>query len=169
MVRRQHQKASTRLQTDLQRQHEQTGLALREREQLKKELKASKMLEEELKAASTLAAISAVEQLPGLGDVELKELEEAMRNEITRRQQLTLEREREEMRAKMEREREELRRTMRAEMEREQEAAAECAVCLDRKKDTALNCGHQACAVCAGALARCHICRKAVTTRTKLY
>lgn len=85
VARLQHQNERTRLQTDLQRQQEQAAVARRECEQLTKELKAAKTLEEELKAASTLAAISAVEQLPGLGDVELKELEVAMRNEFTRR------------------------------------------------------------------------------------
>ena len=39
----------------------------------------------ELEAASTLAAVSAVEQVPGLGDDELQHLEDAMREERARR------------------------------------------------------------------------------------
>jgi hypothetical protein len=134
----------------------------------------------EHKAANSIAVVSAAEQLPGLGDAELSELEEAFRDELKRHQQLalelasvlTLEREREEMRKTMrtelERERAELERE-RAELEREREEAVQCAICLDREKDPALNCGHRACEICARELANCHICRKPITTWTRHY
>jgi hypothetical protein len=57
-------------------------------------------------------------------------------------------------------------------IEREREAmrdAVLCVVCLDGLKDTALSCGHQACARCAKALELCHICRQKITVRTRLY
>jgi hypothetical protein len=56
--------------------------------------------------------------------------------------------------------------------EREREAMRDeilCVVCLDGPKDTALSCGHQACARCAKALEICHICRQKITLRTRLY
>jgi hypothetical protein len=164
-AQRLHQKEMTELRTNLQRYEDEFPKAVHTISGLRKELQAAHTLEEELNAASTLAAVSAVEQLPGLGDAELRELEEAVRDEYMRRQQLALECEREEMR-----------RTMRAELEQERaiereerEEAIQCAICLDRDKDTALNCGHQACAICASALANCHICRKPITTWTRLY
>jgi ankyrin repeat protein len=167
-----HLKELTELRTDLRRQQEQAatercdqGKAAQTINELRKELQAAHTLEAELSAASSLAAVSAAEQLPGLDDSELRGLEAAVRNEYTRRQQLTLERERTEMR-----------RTMRVELERERaiereerEEAAQCPICLDRDKDTALNCGHQACASCAIELANCHFCRLPITTRTRLY
>jgi hypothetical protein len=122
------------------------------------ELKEAHTLIAELNAASSPAAMPAAEQLRGLGDVELKELEEAVRNEYTRCQQLTLEREREEMR-----------KMMRVELEQERASQRECAICLDRDTDTAFNCGHQACFSCASELASCYNCRKPITTRTRLY
>jgi hypothetical protein len=179
-ARRLHQKELMELQTVLKRQQQIEQAVVARREQgkdvqiieLRKELKAAHTLEAELNAANSLAAVSAAEQLPGLGDAELRELEEAVRKEYMRRQQLTLEREREEL----QREREEMRKTMMAELERERalqreerEEAIQCAICLDRDKDTALNCGHQACAQCAIGLANCHICRGPITTRTRLY
>jgi hypothetical protein len=164
-AQRLHQKEITELRTNLQRYQDEFSKAVHTIFGLRKELQAAHTLEEELDAASTLAAVSAVEQLPGLRDAELRELEEAVRNEHMRRQQLTLDCEREEMR-----------RTMRAELERERaiqreerEEAIQCAICLDRDKDTALNCGHQACAICASELANCHICRKPIITWTRLY
>jgi hypothetical protein len=77
-----------------------------------------------------LAAVSAADQLPGLDDVELKELEAAVRGEYARRQQLTIQREREAMML-----------AMRAEMELEREAAMECEMCMEREKNTAFQCG----------------------------
>ena len=44
----------------------------------------------------------------------------------------------------------------------EEDDRALCNICLERRKDTAFLCGHQACAVCAQELPNnlCHICRK---------
>jgi hypothetical protein len=103
-------------------------------------------LKGELAAASTLAAVSAVEQVPSMGGVELGELEEAVH---LRRQRLTMER----MRADAQTE-------ARRECEREREVMRDarlCAICLDKPNDTAYGCGHQACAGCAGELVNCHI------------
>ena len=69
-------------------------------------------LEEELATASALAAVSVTERVPGLGDAELKELEDAVCAEQTRRLRLAMERE---MRAEAQAE-------ARADMEREREA-----------------------------------------------
>jgi hypothetical protein len=179
-ARRLHQKELMELQTVLKRQQQIEQAVVARREQgkdvqiieLRKELKAAHTLEAELNAANSLAAVSAAEQLPGLCDAELRELEEAVRKEYMRRQQLTLDRER----GELQREREEMRKTMMAELERERalqreerEEAIQCAICFDRDKDTALNCGHQACAFCASGLANCHICREPILTRTRLY
>jgi ankyrin repeat protein len=134
------------------------GRATSRIQQLIEELQAAHTLIAELNAVSSPAVMSAAEQLPGLGDTELRDLEEAVRIEYTRRQQLTLEREKEEMR-----------KTMRAELEQEHASQRECAICLDREIDTALNCGHQACFSCASELANCYNCRQPITTRTRLY
>ena len=45
----------------------------------------------------------------------------------------------------------------------------ECPVCLDKRRDTVLGCGHRLCADCAAMLVTCHMCRKAVTQRITLY
>jgi hypothetical protein len=44
-----------------------------------------------------------------------------------------------------------------------------CGICEEHKKDTALGCGHQACAICASQLTDCHLCRAPITSRTRLY
>ena len=117
----------------------------------------------EVELAQALATASAAEQVPGLTDAELRGLEERVRGERERRQQLTLDREREAMRADSEMERE--RRAMRLAAEAERL----CDVCLDADKDTTFGCGHRsrACAACAKELTTCHICRKPVTQRIK--
>ena len=114
----------------------------------------------ELAAASTLATVSAADQVPGLDESELGRLEAAVRAERVRRQLAS--------------ERDAMREAMQAEMERERRAmrlAAEaerlCDVCLDADKDTSFQCGHRACAACAKELTTCHICRKPVTHRIK--
>jgi hypothetical protein len=172
-AQKKHHKEWTELHTDFQWQQEEAKRARREEGEA---IQAAIRLEAELHAASSLANVSAVEQVPGLGDAELRELKEAVRNEYTRRHQLTLEREREEMRKTMRAELEQERASQREEQEKERdkqreerEEAAQCAICLDHDKDTALNCGHRACASCASELANCHICRKLITTRTRLY
>lgn len=57
---------------------------------------------------------------------------------------------------------------------REKEAAGvpiatECTICMERTMDTALDCGHRACATCAAQLAACHACRTPVRVRLRLY
>ena len=46
-----------------------------------------------------------------------------------------------------------------------------CNICLERRKDTAFLCGHQACSVCAEELPNnlCHICRKTIERKIPLY
>jgi hypothetical protein len=44
-----------------------------------------------------------------------------------------------------------------------------CSICMERKKDTAFQCGHIACSICAIPLKACHICREKVTKRIKIY
>jgi hypothetical protein len=108
--------------------------------------------------ADTLAAVSAADQLPGLDDVELRELEAAVRGEYVRGQQLTLQREREAMERERVRERNEM-LAMRAEMEREKdvairereaerearEEAMDCEMCMEREKNTVFQCGTLVC------------------------
>mmetsp|Transcript_18395 Transcript_18395/g.65131 ORF Transcript_18395/g.65131 Transcript_18395/m.65131 type:complete len:508 (-) Transcript_18395:77-1600(-) len=52
---------------------------------------------------------------------------------------------------------------------RREEEERLCAVCLERNKNTAFTCGHQACGECAAVLTECHLCRAAVTARIKLF
>jgi hypothetical protein len=145
---------TTRLRVEAQQQQEEAAVALQERARLEADLQSSstRLLKAStrLLEADTLAAVSAADQLPGLDDVELRELEAAVRGEYARRQQLTLQRERE----AMERERNEM-LAMRAEMEQEREAgirereaereareeAMECEMCMEREKNTAFQCG----------------------------
>ena len=46
-----------------------------------------------------------------------------------------------------------------------------CNICLERRKDTAFLCGHQACSLCAEELPNnlCHICRKPIERKIPLY
>ena len=44
-----------------------------------------------------------------------------------------------------------------------------CCVCLERRKDTALGCGHVLCEPCAGLVQSCPTCRRYVTSRTRVY
>ena len=48
-------------------------------------------------------------------------------------------------------------------------AAAECGICMDRPKNHAFQCGHQACGECAFAVTECHMCRVPITLRIKLW
>jgi hypothetical protein len=63
----------------------------------------------------------------------------------------------------------ELERVVHEERAKRHQAALECAICLDRPKDTALGCGHQACSQCAQDLQDCHICQQSITLRIRLY
>jgi hypothetical protein len=110
-------------------------------------------LEEEL-----AAVVSAVRQVPSMGDVELRDLAEAV---MLRRQRLAME----QMRADAQAE-------ARRELSRERDVMHEarlCVLCLDNPNDTAYGCGHQVCAGCAGEQVDCHICRQAISIRTRLY
>jgi hypothetical protein len=44
-----------------------------------------------------------------------------------------------------------------------------CCICHERRKDTALNCGHILCGECAAQVQSCPECRRAITARTRLY
>ena len=64
--------------------------------------------------------------------------------------------------------REQLRREMDAERERAQESR-QCVICLEREVNLAFECGHQVCDACGEGLKQCHICRKKVGRRIKLF
>jgi len=49
------------------------------------------------------------------------------------------------------------------------EEAQICSICMERKKDTAFQCGHIACSTCAMPLKACHICREKVLKKFKIY
>ena len=49
------------------------------------------------------------------------------------------------------------------------EDALICSICMERAKDTVFNCGHLACAQCSRSLKSCHICRKNIEMRTKMF
>ena len=55
--------------------------------------------------------------------------------------------------------------------EEEEDERGLCNICLERRKDTAFLCGHQACSVCAEELPNnlCHICRKTIERKIPLY
>lgn len=44
-----------------------------------------------------------------------------------------------------------------------------CPICLTNPKDMAFGCGHLVCKDCAMSISTCHMCRKPVTTRIRLY
>jgi len=44
-----------------------------------------------------------------------------------------------------------------------------CAVCLERPKQVAFLCGHQACLVCSPLLSECHSCRQPIQGRIQLF
>jgi hypothetical protein len=45
----------------------------------------------------------------------------------------------------------------------------DCCICHERRKDTALSCGHILCGECAAQVQSCPECRRAITARTRLY
>ena len=49
------------------------------------------------------------------------------------------------------------------------EEAQTCPICMERKKDTAFQCGHLACSECSLSLRACHICREKVARKFKIY
>ncbi|XP_076895439.1 E3 ubiquitin-protein ligase RGLG4-like [Bidens hawaiensis] len=44
-----------------------------------------------------------------------------------------------------------------------------CPICLTNEKDMAFGCGHMACKECGSRLSLCHICRRQITSRIRLY
>ncbi|XP_077507617.1 uncharacterized protein LOC144118596 [Amblyomma americanum] len=52
---------------------------------------------------------------------------------------------------------------------REMENALKCAICLSRRRDVAFLCGHAACSTCAAEISSCHICRRTIKRRIRLY
>ena len=75
------------------------------------------------------------------------------------------------MHLREERLRQEMRRMAAAMQAKEEEIrrGMECGVCLDRAKNCAFNCGHQACFECAQHLDKCPICSTAIFSRTKVF
>ncbi|GMS86546.1 hypothetical protein PENTCL1PPCAC_8721 [Pristionchus entomophagus] len=59
-----------------------------------------------------------------------------------------------------------------AELEREREVEREvdqCAICMERSPTIAFRCGHRTCPACSQSINICHICRKPITDRIRLY
>lgn len=46
---------------------------------------------------------------------------------------------------------------------------SECAICMEREKDTVFQCGHQTCSECAWKIANCHTCRAYIIQRIRLH
>ena len=44
-----------------------------------------------------------------------------------------------------------------------------CSICLEREKNTRLNCGHMICDTCASSISLCPICRAPITSRDRVY
>ncbi|XP_054811672.1 uncharacterized protein LOC129312912 [Prosopis cineraria] len=44
-----------------------------------------------------------------------------------------------------------------------------CAICLTNEKDVAFGCGHMTCGDCMLTISNCHICRKPITSRLRLF
>ena len=61
------------------------------------------------------------------------------------------------------------REQIRREMESEREASRQCVICLEREANLAFECGHQVCDMCGEGLGKCHICRKDIRRRIKLF
>ena len=53
--------------------------------------------------------------------------------------------------------------------EDEAEEERQCSVCLSRRKQIVLNCGHQFCGSCSEGLLLCAMCRTPITHRIKLF
>ena len=45
----------------------------------------------------------------------------------------------------------------------------ECAVCMERPRDCALQCGHRLCMPCSSKVQRCPVCRQPIQHRIRLY
>lgn len=44
-----------------------------------------------------------------------------------------------------------------------------CTICLSNEKDLAFGCGHMTCRECGSKIRKCHICRKKITDRIRLF
>ena len=51
----------------------------------------------------------------------------------------------------------------------ELDSSLECTICMDAKKDCVFNCGHLACMSCAEMIYQCHLCKKRITERRKIF
>ncbi|XP_018576502.1 uncharacterized protein LOC108915038 [Anoplophora glabripennis] len=49
------------------------------------------------------------------------------------------------------------------------EESQTCAVCLENKRDIVFLCGHGTCSICADALVSCHLCRKTIEKKIRIY
>ena len=56
-----------------------------------------------------------------------------------------------------------------AAMEGRRESERQCAVCMERPKNTVFECGHRVCDQCAGRLQACPTCRAVITTRIRVF
>jgi len=59
-------------------------------------------------------------------------------------------------------------RQMKLKME-EMECTMNCAICYENQRNVAYLCGHSACAQCSRPLRVCHMCRKPITKKIKLF
>ena len=63
----------------------------------------------------------------------------------------------------------EIKEEVRAEIKEEVEAENNCSICLERRKDCSLNCGHTFCMECARKVKTCQTCRKKITKRARIF
>ncbi|QDZ20307.1 RING-type domain-containing protein [Chloropicon primus] len=60
-------------------------------------------------------------------------------------------------------------RRVRSKRDRLVEDMSKCGICWFHKKEVAFGCGHQVCAACSPKIEQCHICRKQVDLRVRLF
>ncbi|XP_018576504.1 E3 ubiquitin-protein ligase MIB1-like [Anoplophora glabripennis] len=51
----------------------------------------------------------------------------------------------------------------------EMEESQICAICMENKRDMVFLCGHGTCSTCANSLVSCHICRKTIQMKIRIY
>ena len=51
----------------------------------------------------------------------------------------------------------------------EMEKAYQCPICLENAINIVFGCGHGTCLNCSSSLEKCHMCRKRITQRTKMF
>lgn len=49
------------------------------------------------------------------------------------------------------------------------EESQTCAICLENKRDVVFLCGHGTCTICADSLVSCHLCRKPIEKKIRIY